>query len=214
MRSALALFVCLLLTGCNKDIPKAAPSPVQEAVETTAQPDPLPQLPPPALEQQPHPSVVEYILRRANSSAEVSFATNGSSVDCTLKSPNTEDRTRVRDIVSQLFGIYRGTVEPPTITFKLEPLLLKTAQIPNSRPPVRPSEDEINARLRERLELDKAKELREIRELQAEVERDEADLPRIQNRALALGKSDILFAKKDRLVDLKAHFTRKYNESP
>jgi hypothetical protein len=214
MRSTVALLICLLLTGCNKDTPEAAPSPVQEAVETTAQPDPLPQLPPPELEQQPHPSVVEYILRRANSTAKVSFTTNGSSVDCKLKSPNTEDRSRVRDIVSQLFGIYRGTVEPPTITFKFQPLLLKTAQIPNSRPPVGPGDDEINARLRDRVEFDEAKELREIRELQAEVERDEADLLRIQNRALALGKSDILFAKKDRLGDLKAHFTRKYNESP
>lgn len=214
MRSSLALFICLLLTGCNKDVREAAP--VQEmTAESQMQPDPLPQLPPTLpVEQQPQPSVVEYILRRAQSTAEVSFATNGDSVDCTFKSPNLQDRLRVRDIVSDLFGVYRGTVEPPTITFKVQPLLLKSAQVPNTKPPAGPSDDVIQARLRERLEFDKAKELREIRELQAEIASNEEDLLRTQNRALAFSKSEILFAKKDRLGDLKDHFTRKYNESP
>src|SRR5262245_8795853 len=110
MRPLLCLAICLLLGGCEREGQEDS-KPTEDVAATFPQSNLLTTLPPIVL-QQPQPSLVETILQAAKSHAQVSFATNFEGVECTLTSPDREDRLRVQGVVTRMFGSCKGTVDP------------------------------------------------------------------------------------------------------
>jgi hypothetical protein len=211
MPSVFGLVGWLLLAGCSRERSVEDSKPATEAA-AQAESNSLPTLPPIVFERH-EPSLVEHILQSAKSRAQVSFATNADGVECTFTSPDREDRFRVQALVKAMFGSCRGTVDPPTVTFKLKPPAVYRPGITSVR--VRPAAgDDVNSRLQQRLQYEKGRDAKEIHDLEAEIIADEAELLTIANRAVAFNQAEILRAKKSRLSDLKAFYLDKYKENP
>ena len=209
MRSVFCL-ITLLLVGCKPDSSVEDSKPASET-EVQAESNSLPMLAPIVVEHH-EPNLVEQILQAANSRAQVSFVTNAEGVECKLASPDREDRLRVQALVTSMFGSCKGTVDPPTVTFKVQPVPAYRPASVVRAPQV--SGDDVSRRLQERERYEKERDAREIHDLEAEISSDEAALLTIGNRAVAFNQAEIVRAKKSRLGDLKAFYVTKYKENP
>ena len=205
------LSICFLLVACNKDSPQDSKQ-TTESVETVSEPNSLPTLPHVVLEKA-QPNLVDTILQAAGSHAQVSFVTNSEGVECTFTSPDREDRLRVQAVVTRMLGSCKGTLDPPTVIFRLQPVPMYPPAV-NARVSSHGSYDDINVRLQKRWDYEKARDAREIHDLEAEIAADETALLSIGNRAVAFNRAEILRAKKSRLSDLRDFYLTKYRENP
>ena len=208
--SVSGLIACLLVAGCRREGSVENSEPAAGA-PALAESNSLPKLPPIVVERRT-PSVIDSILQSANSRAQVSFATNADGVECTLTSPDREDRLRVQWVVTAMFGSSKGTVDPPAVTFRLQPFPVYRPS-GSVRAPVAAAND-VNIRLQQRWQYEKDRDAKEIYDLEAEINSDEAALARMVNRAVAFNQAEILRAKRLRLGDPKAFYVSKYKENP
>ncbi len=204
----LILLTCLLLAGCNQN-PTDEPRPAAQPQASAS--NPLPTLPPIVLEA-PQSSLVDSILQNAYSRAQVSFATNAEGVECTLTSPDRADRQRVQEVVTRMFGSCKGTVDPPTVIFKLQPGPFYAQTISNLRsPPIRG--DDTAARLQQRLAAERQIDLREIQDAQDDLSAAGRMIPG-GNAAFNYSRNEIITAKQSHLNDLIQRYTTKYGSYP
>jgi hypothetical protein len=78
---------------------------------------------------------------------------------------------------------------------------------------VEPTAD-VSVRLQQRRQYEKAKEAKEIYDLQAEINADQITLLGIANRAMAYNQAEMIKAKQANLDELRARYISKYGENP